>query len=178
MKKFFKKSLLMTLVTVLLIGTFAISADAVMKRTVKYQKYNASTSSIKKKAVTVKKGTTNLTITKGEGWIKFKAPSTKTYSFTFSNLKTKNDGVIAYVDFKKQDKYDKNWLTYVKVATKGGKTDALWLKSKDFSESTTKLIYRPLNSRTGKVKLKKGEILYMYYSGREGKKNTAKLVIK
>ena len=37
MKKTLKRSLIMTLVAVLLIGTFAVTAEAAMKRTVKKQ---------------------------------------------------------------------------------------------------------------------------------------------
>ena len=178
MKRFFKKSLVMTLVTVLLIGTFAISADAVMKRTVKKQGFSTETSVVNKKAATVKKGTTNLTYSKGQGWVKFKAPSTKTYKFTFSNLKAKG-GSNAYVSFLRIWDYDNTGLTHTKVSTKGGKNEALFLCSNDRATGKSgKVIYRALHSRTGKIKLKKGQTIYLYFNSTTTKKNTMKLVIK
>lgn len=179
MKRFFKRSLVMTLVTVLLIGTFAISADAVMKRTVKKANFTTSLSSANKKATKVKKGTTNLTYTKGRGYVKFTAPSTKTYSFTFSNLKVSGD-CAAHVNIMKKSKYDSKRLDYTKVSTKGGKNDVLWLVSTGFREDTAGTVKdRFLHKRTAKFKLKKGETVYVYFSSSDNKhKHTMKLNIK
>ena len=178
MKKLLKRSLVMTLVTVLLIGTFAISADAVAKKTVKKQKFTTSLSVANKKAAKVKKGTTNLTYTKGEGYIKFTAPSTKTYSFTFSNLKVSGESA-AHVSPMLKSKYDSKSLDFVKVSTKGGKNDSLCLVSKGWAEDKTGAVkHRYLHSRTGKIKLKKGETIYFYFYSTSTNKNTMKLVIK
>ena len=178
MKKTLKRSLVMILATVLLIGTFAVTADAAAKKTVKKLSYNAEMSTIKKKATAVKKGTTNLTYTKGQGFIKFTAPSKKTYSFTFSNLKAKGE-TSAYVVFQVKDKDYPKFLIDAVVSTKGGKTDALWLASTGSPESKKgKVVDRFLHKRTGKIKLKKGETVYIYFESAVNKKNTMKLVIK
>ena len=105
MKKLLRKSLIMTLAAVLLIGTFAISADAVMKKTIKPQEYTKKVSVANKKAAVVKKGTTKLTFKKGYGYIKFVAPATKTYKFTFSNLKGGKNPYEAMLAYKASKGY-------------------------------------------------------------------------
>ena len=168
----------MILATVLLIGTFAVTADAAMKKTVKNQKTVWKLSTVNKKATKVKKGTTNLTYTKGQGYIKFTAPKTKTYTFTFSNYKMKGD-TAGHIDFFKKDKYDSTRVDWIDVTTKGGKSDVLWMKTTGFKEDTTgKVVDRFLHKRYGKVKLKKGETVYIHLYSATKKKATMKLVIK
>ena len=198
MKTIIKRSLIMTLVAALLIGTFSISADAVMKRKLKYQASTNKIRVIDKKASKVKKGTTILTIPKGNGYIKFVAPATKTYKFTFSNIKDKKSKIASVIitplmkyDFKPQ------YCVSVDVSTKGGITSSLRLFCKDYPvpEKNRKIDSDTyLKSRTAKIKLKKGEIIYFeyyrmskydkYYDFQENGKNvrlrdqTCKLVIK
>lgn len=182
MKRLLKKSLLLTLVAVLLIGTFAISADAVMKKTVKPQGYTKKVSVANKKAAVVKKGTTKLTFTKGEGYIKFVAPATKTYVFTFSNLKqSKNvkypDKLVAFYVQVKSAKYPKN-LIIKKVSTKGGKAPYLKMNVNNYCPDAypDKKVDWYEKTRTGKVHLKKGQAIYFWLDGCE--KITGNLVIK
>ena len=93
-----------------------------------------------------------------------------------SNVQMSN----GYVTFMRRDsvspKYSYSFNT--KLKTKGGKDSTLWLSvnGADFS-SNSNLLSRPIASRTGKIKLKKGESIYMYvyFGGRPAK---AKLVIK
>lgn len=183
MKKLFRKSLLMTLVAVLLIGTFAISAEAVMKRTIKPVDLLTNKVSVaNKKAATVKKGTTKLTFTQGCGYIKFVAPATKTYSFTFSDLKQPKNveypdemvGICVQVKSAKNPKK----LILKKVSTKGGKTAALklYVNNKFPDAQPDKKVDWYEKTRTGKVKLKKGQAIYFWLDGTN--KITGKLVIK
>lgn len=180
MKNCLKRALIMTLATILLIGTFAVTADAAMKRTVKKQNNTYSTSKANKKASKVKKGTTNLVFTKGAGYLKFTAPSTKTYSFTFSNIKTK--GVGPQVGFYKKVKNNPKKLQMYGIKTKGGESSWLWLlptREKESDGDTWKVRFmQPLHKRTGKLKLKKGEVVYIWLGSDEPTKTTAKLVIK
>ena len=181
MKKLMKRSiaLLMMLVMIMAAASVAVSAKTVSK-TVKKQKFTTSTNAIEKKAVKVKKGTTKLNIKKGQGYVRFVAPKTKTYTFTFSKCTSSMRSSNGYVTFMRKDasspQYSYSFNT--KLKTKGGKDNTLWLSvnGADFS-SNSNLLSRPIASRTGKIKLKKGESIYMYvyFGGRPAK---AKLVIK
>lgn len=168
MKTVIKRSLIMTLVAALLIGTFSISADAVMKRKLKYQASTNKIRVIDKKASKVKKGTTILTIPKGNGYIKFVAPETKTYKFTFSNIKDKKSS-IEQVNISPLMKYDPKpqYCVSVDVSTKGGIARSLSLLCKDYPvlEKNRKIErYTFLKSRTAKIKLNKGDIIYFEYT--------------
>lgn len=181
MKKLCKRSLIMTLAAVLLIGTFAISASAVMRKTIKPQEYTKKVSVANRKAAVVKKGTTNLTFKKGYGYIKFVAPSTKTYTFTFSKLKqSKNveypDDYVAFMAQVKSARYA-NKLIKKKLTTKGGQSSSLNMAVNKPAEfySDKKVDWYEM-TRTGKVKLKKGQAIYFWLDGTE--KITGKLVIK
>lgn len=179
MKKTLKRSLIMTLVAVLLIGTFAVTAEAAMKRTVKKQDETTKISTANKKAAKVKKGTTNLTFTKGQGYLKFVAPKTKTYSFTFSNMKVKGGNDLGMIRFNKKDKLYPKELTQIEVSTKGGKTEYITLMSTGWKElKKGKTVDHMLHKRTAKTKLKKGEALYIYFDTIDGNKTNVKLVIK
>ena len=158
----------MTLVAALLIGTFSISADAVMKRKLKYQASTNKIRVIDKKASKVKKGTTILTIPKGNGYIRFVAPETKTYKFTFSNIKDKKSS-IEQVNISPLMKYDPKpqYCVSVDVSTKGGIARSLSLLCKDYPvlEKNRKIErYTFLKSRTAKIKLNKGDIIYFEYT--------------
>ena len=176
MKKIIRRCFVLMLVAVMLTGAMSVSTFAAAKKTVKKQTFDTKTKTIEKKATKVKRGTTNLTISKGEGYIKFVAPKTKTYSITFSNVKTKNGG-SAFVEIQTRDADSPSYSFMTKVKTKGGKSNALWLSVNGTKFTERDVLERPLAKRTGKIKLKKGQPVYMYfYSGT--KKTTAKLVIK
>lgn len=158
-----------------LVMTFAATpAYAAAKKTVKKADFTTKTATIKKKATRVKKGTTKLTIKKGEGYLKFTAPSTKTYSFKFSNVKC-SYGASAFVEVQTQDSYDPSYSFLTKVKTKGGKSDTLWLSIGGYTSGSG--VNKRLASRTGKIKLKKGQDIYFYfYNGT--RKSTCTLKIK
>ncbi len=119
---------------------------------------------VKKAAkVTLKKGTYNIRINKStgsiyRGYAAFTAPSTKTYSFIISNVKAANKSqMMGWISGSKQDA--DGGLSECYFSTKGGKTTELREADKkyDFSPSN-------LKNRTGKLKLQKGETLYLYFS--------------
>ena len=178
MKKTLKRSLVMILATVLLIGTFAVTADAAMKRTVNKQSFTTKTSTANKKSATVKKGTTTLTYKKGEGYIKFVAPKTKKYTFTFSDYKLKGT-TCGHIGIMMKDKDFPTSVTFTEASTKGGKSDTLWMCSAGFPETKTgKTVDRYLHKRLATIKLKKGEVIYFYFYSVAKQKTTMKLVIK
>ena len=68
------------------------------------------------------------------------------------------------------------------IKTKGGESSWLWLlptREKESDGDTWKVRFmQPLHKRTGKLKLKKGEVVYIWLGSDEPTKTTAKLVIK
>ena len=167
-----KKALLGILMLALMcMMLFPTSAFAKTK-TVKNQKFVTKLSTINKKAATVKKGTVTLKMKSQEGYIKFKAPKTKTYKFAFSNLKILTPGsdqiVHGHASGYMISPYNGKNVTSMysrPFSTKGGKNDTLFVTTnycwgldpgKEVNENTS------LPARTGKIRLKKGETLYFY----------------
>lgn len=176
MKNLKRRGLALVLAVVLLTGMLGLTADAAAKKTVKNQDFTTTTSTINKKAAVVKKGTTTLTFTKGQGYVKFTAPATKTYTFTFSNM-TGKDVYTAFVEVQMKDKYSPKYSFMTQVTTKGGKSNTLWLLHKSKSYKGGKVISRPLKTRSGKIKLKKKQVIYFYfYNGQH--KGSVKLNVK
>ena len=110
------------------------------------------------------------------GYIKFVAPKGKNYSFTLSNLKCKgNEQIYGAVQTYFHDNYsDSIKSAYTK--TKGGSKTILQLAHKKLGSDL-------ITKRTGKITLKKGQVLYLRYQfgvaqKTKGKKLTSKLVIK
>ena len=175
MKRTINRSLIAILAAIMMFGV-AVPAFAASK-TVKNMELEYEEALVKKKATTVKTGTTKLTVKGGEGYIRFRAPKTKTYKFTFSNFKAK-DSVSCFVRFCYSDDGD---LEFLPVSTKGGKSAELWMavNGADFTkvENIPSLVMTPLKSRTGSVKLKKNQNVYIYFYN-PPKKTTCKLVIK
>ena len=175
MKKLTKVLSLM-LVAALVLGTFAVPASAATKKTVKKQTFTTKTSTIQQKAATVQKGTTKLTIKKGQGYIKFVAPKSKKYSFTFSKLKSKN-GVSAFIECQTKSKSNSSYSFFQEVKTKGGKTNTLWMSVNGYKDRNHKGVDKCLATRTATVKLSKGQAIFFYfYNGSE--KTTCNLKIK
>lgn len=134
---------------------------------VKKQSFSTLTKVINKKATKVKRGSSKLIVKGGNGYIKFIAPKTKTYSFTFSGVKSTNGtGGSAFVEVQTPYSYDSSYSFLTKVKTKGGESNTLWLayKGRTFPYYTNDLS-RPIAKRTGKVKLAKGQAVYFYFSG-------------
>ncbi len=97
------------------------------------------------------------------GCIRFTAPKTKTYTFKISGLKhpAKKGTLMGGMTFYSPNEYtDRLLFKYVK--TKGGTSERLNVanpKPKGLYYSNATQVY--YTSRTGKVKLKKGETIYM-----------------
>ena len=177
MKRIAKRITVMAMVCVLL-GTMATPVLAAASKTVKKSTFTTSTSTIEKKATKVKKGTTNLTFSKGEGYIKFVAPKTKTYKFTFSKCTSKQFSSNAFIAVQTPSKTSSKYSFYTDVKTKGGKYDTLWLSMNGYKHTDGKILYRPLASRTATIKLKKGQKIYFHLYTGTSKKASMKLVIK
>ena len=173
-----RRRLVATLLLIAVMICSSLSVAAAAKKTVKNSKFLTSTSATNKKAAVVKKGTTNLTFTKGQGYVKFKAPKTKTYSFTFSNLTGGKYDSFTFVSVQKKYSSNKKYITLTKVKTAGGRTDFLNLSVNGKKDNiNSKTIDKYLAKRTGKIKLKKGEEIYFHLSN-SGSKTKMKLVIK
>ena len=110
----------------------------------------------------VKKGKTTLSVK--DGIISFKAPKTGTYSFTFSGITSIADSSAAVFADATFYSYGMHQMKNSKISTKGGKTAVLRLSSKTGKQTSGAMIKRSLPSRTGKVKLKKGDVIYIYLS--------------
>lgn len=163
MRKILRKSVLLMLVLSLLVGGMVTTTFAATK-SLKKQGFTTSTSTADKKAITVKKGTTTVKLSKkGTGYLKFKATATKTYSFKLSGLKSGN-GRYSCGYFYVMRKYGTagQYIGQEKLKTYGGKNSALYVATKN--GTTGKKLYRYRTSRTGKIKLNKGETVYLYFS--------------
>lgn len=160
--------LVLLFVMILAVGTISITASAATKK-IPAQAFTARYSEVKK-FVTVKKGTTTLKLgtvkntysSRGEGYAYFKVPKTGIYSFKFSNLTpakkvSYSNGFVGF--YKNNNGY---FSTISNLKTKGGKSYALHIANKNNQRSSIEAT-SDLKTRTGKVKLKKGEKVYMYF---------------
>ena len=176
MKRITTRFLSMMMIMVMALGLMVMPASAATKKVVKDQEATVSKSVADKKAATVKKGTYNVTVKSGQGYLKFKATQKGKYTFTFSKVKGSGD-VVAFVLPMKVKKDKKSAIEMVNVSTKGGKTKTLWLAGNGGKYPDRKLIERPLATRTATVSLKKNEMFYLYYYSGTAK-STFNLVIK
>ncbi|MDO4401108.1 MAG: hypothetical protein Q4D27_09210 [Coriobacteriia bacterium] len=169
---------LAVLVALLVALAFVPGNAYAASKTVKTQGFTTTAKVVNKKATTVKAGTTKLTYKSGQGYIKFKATKTKVYSFTFSNVKGKGTNNV-YASFYRISKYSKKYIEGLTVKTKGGKDETLWLSANGykFTGDYYTALDKPIATRTGKVKLTKGQMVYIYLNGGGGK-TTATLKIK
>ena len=170
MRPLFRK--MMVVGMAVMMGVSAGAAGAQAKTiTVKKCEFTTSLPKVKKLAKSVGKGTVTLVLTAEKkkyacsGYVKFKAPKTKTYKFTFSSFKGLGTGKgekftgFNYIMLNMSDKY----IGQEQVTTQGGKTTALWTSSTNREINTkTELLDRTLHSRYGKIRLKKGQTAYIY----------------
>lgn len=164
-----KRLLAMLLVAIAIAAAInPVNAQAKTKKktiTLKVVSNYDSQTTAKKKSTTVKTGyiyTVKLkqymALSYG-GYLKFKAPKTKTYKFTVSGVKhpVKKSILQGTVSFKNPTAYG---FFPIYVKTRGKKTDRLYVAAKTykpgFSDATNYY-----TSRTGTVKLKKGQTVYL-----------------
>ena len=167
MKKSIKRVALLVLAMTMLLGMSITASAKTKKISPKNQSFTTATKTASKKATTIKKGTYEITPpSKGRFYVKFKAPSTKKYSFTISNIVPKATGSYAYTNgyFYISKVYAKNnkYIFSTKAKTEGGTTTTFWYSSKD--NGYGKKLTRPLPKRTAKVKINKGETVYLYFN--------------
>lgn len=156
-------------VAAMLVPTSAIA------RTVKTKTIPNGTkmSQFDKKIKAVKKGTTTIKYTTKYGFVKFKAPSTKTYKFTFSNVKSSNSPSAAVGALEKIKNTSRTEFTTVaiKVKTNEGTVKAFPVVDSEYARlaknaGKTKIDkYQIVTKRTVKAKLKKGQTIYLDISG-------------
>ena len=116
-------------------------------------------------------------------WVKFTAPKTGTYQFTFSDYAVKANknekfyGSIAMhtgINKYKNSSYPQE---YLRIKTKGGRAYILCMCSPSAYNKPAKVhISDYLSSRTATVKLKKGQIVFINFNN--SKAVTCKVKIK
>ena len=137
-----------------------------------------------KKATKVKKGTTTLKFKKGTGvgMVKFKATKTKTYTFTMSSLTSGAKYTIGMVQLNKQ-KSSTSIASSSKVKISGvGKRSIVPIVSESMvqlaasngktSYTSGGKTYKYLSKTSFKIKLKKGQTIYLLTQFRDSD-NTA-----
>ena len=99
----------------------------------------------------------------GKGYVKFKAPKKKEYTFNFSKYKVSEGSYVAgYANVLVEQKYANNTLERTKVKTQGGKAYNININTKESADSGGDLKTRYIPSRYAKIKLKKGQTVYVY----------------
>ena len=163
------------LVTVLMLGMLAVPAGAATRKLIN-QKYTRQRAKAEAKARVVNLGTTTVVIpSKGRGYLKFKATKKKKYTFTLSGLRPGKAGAYANGYFYVMRKYGSGkYISMDRMKTQGGKSHALYLSNKNEKPPITSLSF--LTSRSGKIKLKKNEVVYLYFNFSTG--DVLKLNIK
>ena len=172
-------SVLLALTVCLTVSNFSMIEAQAATKSVKNIKFSPTlTTKIQKYATVVKKGSTKLQV-KNQGYVRFKVPSTKTYSFKFSGMtstKNKFNNGYAYIMLPTYRSYSNDYdLSHLTFSTTGGKTATAWYHTKYLAD-TAKTTGSFLASRTCKVKLKKGQTIYLYLSF--ATKGTINLTIK
>lgn len=165
---------MMILVMVMLCGPSPVSAA---KKTLVNQGWTQKLKQANKKARSVKCGTYTIKLpSKGRGYLKFRAPKTKTYTFTISKLKAKKKGKRSNGYFYVMTKYGVSGTKIGQdmLKTQGGTTNTLWLGTK--RRQIGKKYNWELKTRYGKIALEAGETVYLYFNF--SPKDTLRLNIK
>ena len=165
MKKMWKRVSILLFTAVLLLSALSVTAYAGTKKvTIRNQGFTTSRAQANK-ARPVKKGTYKVKLgSKGSGYLKFKAPASKTYTFTVSSLKSKRGSCLGYFYLMDSSNYsNKTYIGQQKVKTQGGKTVALRISDGYRAKRTAKVDqYR--SSRYGKLYVPKGSTMFLYFS--------------
>lgn len=122
----------------------------------------------KKKAPSVTRGTTTIKVNKKEGYVKFKATATKTYTFTIDNLKL-NDDVPVLIGLIGKLSSSNTWKR-VKTRSNEGVRNLWFITNSRIAKlaKQNKVTYKLdgknckyLAKRFAKVALKKGQVVYL-----------------
>ena len=151
--------------SLMICGLRPLQARAATKTVKKIDSSYDLTSKIKKKATVVKKGTTTLKVNT-TGYLKFKVPATKTYTFTLnkhtSSTGSYNCGFFHILRPTKDTYTNEYHLKNLTFSTQGGKTTSTFFQSDSYTGKITTGSFLP--KRTCKIKLKKGQTIYLYLS--------------
>ena len=139
-----------------------VNASAKTKSiSLKKASFTTSGSVAASKAKTVKKGTYKVTLKKKNGsfcgYMKFTAPTTKTYSFTISNVRSNTGHYACGFGYVMRYSGYGDSIGQVPVSTKGGSSTPMWFASRKSSGGF-------IPKRTGKITLNQGETVYLYLS--------------
>ncbi len=178
-KRVFLSFLMMLAMGIAVIGFRPVKAQAATKSVKNIPYDTVLTNRISKYATVVKKGTTTLKLkANGNGYLRFKVPASKTYTFTFYDQTGDKLGFnngYAYFLTPVKNRSDKIDLDKLQFSTYGGKTTTAWYHSKKYAD-TKKTTSAFLAKRICKMKLKKGQTIYIFLHVAE--KGSLKLKIK
>ncbi len=118
-----------------------------------------------------------------DGYLKFVAPETRTYTLNFSKVKGNKGGVVVgSVWLQIPDKTSTSgFLDSLEASTQGGTDSYIRLATKTTKPKNTKKVGYYLNSRKATISLNAGDVVYLSYGFIANKKTsnvTSKLVIK
>ena len=162
-------ALFATLSLLALLPTTAIAATWT-KKSLKYIGSSDSLSTQIKKSTKIKKtGFYALTMKGGNGIVRFRAPKTKTYKFTFSSLKSSEvNDVACVIGFCR---VSGGQASYKNVKTKEGTRPRVPVVSSSLANGKTFKLdgytYESVKTRYGKIKLKKGQYIYVVIDARD-----------
>ncbi|MBR4760734.1 MAG: hypothetical protein IK078_11400 [Lachnospiraceae bacterium] len=166
---------LITVIVAMLLGIMMVMPVFAKTKTVKpknmYIKAGVADSTIIKKAAAVKTGTTKVVLPSKQACVlKFTAPKSKTYTFTFSGLTPSSNYPLSlgFFSFLTRVSPGVNTLKINTVKTQGGSEQILKYGSKSGYEGY-------LTSRYGKIKLNKGETAFVYVAAPHGKSVNCKI---
>ena len=132
-------------------------------------KFTTLTRTAKLKSVAVKEGDTNIKLgSRSFGYVRFKAKETRKYTFTVSGLTGRKKEAYVNGLFYIMTMYgDKNQLIgQQNVKTKGGYSRPLRIANR--SDGKPYSVNSYLKKRSGKIKLKKGQVVYIYLYANRG----------
>jgi hypothetical protein len=166
------KRVLSAIVIAVMVATIAnpLPAEAKVKTVKPKAAANVTTTAYAKKvAKKVTVGTTKVYLDdyialSYSGYLKFVAPKTKTYTFTIYDLKhpVKRGDLMGSMVFMVPYGYKNSQLGTFKVSCKGGYSSRLYVANPKptglYYADATQVYYK---SRSGGIKLKKGQVIYL-----------------
>ncbi len=152
---------------------------------VKYSKFLTSVSEAEAVASVVKKGSNKIVLKRKKytclGYVKFVAPKTKTYTFTFSGVSSDSrSNRLGFIAVQTPETAYPDSLAWIDASTKGGTTHFLRVAQKTYKHRIKNPVEQYLSKRSAKMNLQEGQVVYLHYdfSSYRTKNMTSKLVIK
>ena len=167
----YKRLFIMLFMIGALTGICSVQAGAKAKAKVKKVKlhnlyYTTSLKRVEAKAAALKTGKHRVQVkSSGCGYIKFVAPSARTYTITVSGLKMHKRSSLPvrhyWFRIMTVDPRNPSSLALRTVDTQGGKAKNLYFYRKTIRKGSKHLRYR--KSRYGKIYLEEGQAVYVYF---------------